>query len=100
LQRCREASFPLPDRCPIGCIAVWGNILDLQCDDIAGAELVIDGKIEHREIAGSSVGLKLAPYRPDVPWPKGLAWRLHLTVIASLMSSATGEPALVVRSVV
>jgi hypothetical protein len=52
----------LANRCPIGCIAVKGNILDLQCDDVAGAELAIDGQIEHREIAGSSVGLKLAPY--------------------------------------
>jgi len=58
----RLASLPLPDRCPIGCITVWGDILDLQCDDIAGAELAIDGQIEHREIACSSRGLKLAPY--------------------------------------
>jgi hypothetical protein len=65
------ASFPLPDGCPIGRIAVWRNVLNLQCDDIAGAELAIDCQIEHGEVAGSSLGLKLAPYQPNMLRAKG-----------------------------
>ena len=67
----RLSGFPLPDRCPIDSVSVWGDVFDLQFDDIAAAEFAIDGQIEHREIAGSSLGLKLAPYRPDVLWPEG-----------------------------
>jgi hypothetical protein len=62
----------LADGCPIGCIAVWGNVLDLQRDHITSAKFAIDGQIEHRKIARSSLCLKLAPNRPDMLWPQ---WR-------------------------
>jgi hypothetical protein len=40
--------FLLPNRGPIDGVSAWRNILDLEADEIAAAELAIDGHIEHR----------------------------------------------------
>ena len=46
--------------------AAWRDVLDLQCNNIAGLELTIDGQVEHRKIARSSLCLEFAPDGPDV----------------------------------
>jgi len=34
-------------------MAVWGNVLDLDSDDIAAAKLAVDGQIKHGEVTYS-----------------------------------------------
>src|SRR5215469_16003833 len=51
-------------------MSVRRNIFHLQADDVAASQLAIDGQIEHREIACSSLDLQFAPNRPNVFWPK------------------------------
>jgi hypothetical protein len=51
-------------------ITVGRDVLDLQRNDIAGAELAIDCKIEHRKVARSLLRLKFASDRPDVLGPQ------------------------------
>jgi hypothetical protein len=57
----RLASFLLANGRPICCIAVRGDVLDLQCYDIAGPEFAVDCQIEHRKVACSPLRFKLAP---------------------------------------
>jgi hypothetical protein len=57
----RRAIDGMPMRC---------HIFRLQADDVAASQLAIDGQIEHRKIAYSSVDLQLAPNRPNVFGPK------------------------------
>src|SRR5215217_1133612 len=40
-------------------ISVRGNVLHLERDDIAAAQLAIDGQVEHRQLAGSPLDLQL-----------------------------------------
>src|SRR6516162_10792585 len=47
-------------------MSVRCHIFHLQADDVAASQLAVDGQIEHREIAGSSLDLQLAPNRPNV----------------------------------
>ena len=42
---------------PIDSIAIRSNVLDLDSDDIAATQFVVDVQIEHRQIAGSLVDL-------------------------------------------
>jgi hypothetical protein len=41
---------------------MWGNIFDLKSDDIATAQLAVDGQIEHRQIARLPCTLKPRAY--------------------------------------
>ena len=43
----------LPYRCTVHCITVWGNILDLDRDDIAATKLAIDSQVKQGEVASS-----------------------------------------------
>jgi hypothetical protein len=45
---------------------MWRDILDFQSNNIAAAELAVDRKIEHGEIAHSVLQLQLASNRSDV----------------------------------
>jgi hypothetical protein len=58
------------DRTKVLAIAVGGDVLDLQHNDITGAKLAIDCKVEHRKVARSTLRLKLASDRPDVLEPQ------------------------------
>ena len=51
----RPAGFLLPYRCAVDGISVRCNVFDLEGDDIAAAQLAVDGEIEHGEVAGSSL---------------------------------------------
>src|SRR5271168_2780652 len=55
----RPASFLLAHRCAIHGVSVRGNVLDFESDDIATAQLAIDGEIEQRQIALTVRHLKL-----------------------------------------
>ena len=61
----------LPDRCSIDGIALGGNVLHLEGDDIASAQFAVDGEIEHRQIAGPSFDLQLGSDRPNMLGPEG-----------------------------
>jgi hypothetical protein len=46
--------------------SAWRNVLHLECDDIAPAQLAFDGEIEHRQITGPPVDLQFGADRPNV----------------------------------
>jgi hypothetical protein len=69
------ASYRLPGllpshRRPADCIFVRRNVLDPESDDVASPQLAVDGQIEHRQVAGSSLDLQLAANGPDVFGPE------------------------------
>jgi hypothetical protein len=45
------------------------NVLDLEGDNIATAQLAVDRHIEHRQVARAPRDLQLGADRPDVLWP-------------------------------
>jgi hypothetical protein len=51
------AGLLLADCSPLGCLAVWSDILDLQSQYITGAELAIDCQAKHCKIATAAFGL-------------------------------------------
>jgi hypothetical protein len=54
--------FLLSDPSPINGATMWGNIFDLESDNIATAQLAVDGQIEHRQIASLPCTLKPGAY--------------------------------------
>src|SRR5215475_7861358 len=68
----RLSRLLLPHHCAIDCIAIRSNILDLQGDDVATTKLAINGKVEHRQVAGSSLDQQSGSDRPNVLWSQ---WR-------------------------
>src|ERR1700678_2809533 len=61
----RNAGLFLPDGSTIDGISMRGDVVDLERDDIAAAQLAV-----HRQVAGSSFDLQLGPDRPDMLWPQ------------------------------
>src|SRR6266853_3822706 len=53
----RNASLFLPDRGTINGVAMGGDVVDLERDDIAAAQLAVDGEIENRQVPGTSLDL-------------------------------------------
>ena len=84
--------FPLADSRSIDGITVGRDVLDLQRNDIAGAELAIDCKIEHRKVARSLLRLKFASDRPDVLGPQRRPRTSKLAFVPrfSLLGDVTG----------
>jgi len=60
------SGFSLADHGAIDGHTMWGDIFNLQADHIAAAQLAVDGQIEHGQISGALLHLKLGPDRPDV----------------------------------
>jgi hypothetical protein len=83
----RLPRFLLADCRSINGIPMWGNVLDLERDDIAGTQLTIDGQIEHRQVACSPLDLELGPDRPDVLWPE---WWLSSNQLTFIPRGALG----------
>jgi hypothetical protein len=52
-------------------ISVWSNVLDLEGDNIAAAQLAVDGEVEQRQVALAVCDLKYGTNRPDVFWRSG-----------------------------
>jgi hypothetical protein len=77
----RLSGLPLSHRCPIDRIPVRCDVLDLQRDDIAAAQLAVDSEIEHRQIAHAPVHLELGADRPNVLGPQ---WRLRANQLAPI----------------
>src|SRR5262245_55032381 len=70
----RATRFLLPDRSPVSRISTRRNVIDLERDDIATAELAVDGEIEQSEVTETTFDLELCPDRPDVLRAE---WRLR-----------------------
>src|SRR5487761_1358408 len=62
----RPTCLLLPDCRALNGVPVRGNILDFESDDIATAQLTVDGEIEQRQVALPVCHLKLGADRPDV----------------------------------
>jgi hypothetical protein len=60
----------VPDSRPVDGIAVGDDVIHAQGDEIAAAELAVDGQIEHRQVTGALLKLQLRAYRPNVAWPQ------------------------------
>jgi len=56
----------LADASSIGCQAARGDVLDLDVDHITPAQLAVDCKIEHRQVAFLAVQLEFGADRPHV----------------------------------
>jgi hypothetical protein len=66
----RLASLPLPHRCSIQSLSVRSNVLHLQTDHIAAAQLAVDRQVEHGQVACPPFELQLGADRPDMLWPE------------------------------
>src|SRR4029077_5474830 len=53
------------------CITVWGNVLDLDRDDIAAAKLAIDSQVKQGEVTYSPLHEQSGSNRPNVLWSQG-----------------------------
>ena len=70
LEPYRPAGFLLADRRSLNGVPVRGDVLDFESDDIATAQLAVDGEIEQRQVALAVCHLELGADRPDVFWPE------------------------------
>jgi hypothetical protein len=67
----RTAGLVLDDRCSISHATAGGDVVDPKAEEIAAAQLAVDGEIEHRQIAFATLNLKSDPNGPDLFRPKG-----------------------------
>jgi hypothetical protein len=51
-------------------VATWSNFIDANGNDIATAQLAVDGKIKKRELVFPAFDLQFGPDGPDVVWPQ------------------------------
>jgi hypothetical protein len=65
------ARFLLADCGTIDSISTRGDVIDLDANDIAAAQLAVDGQIEERQVSPTSFDLKSRSDRPDVFWLQG-----------------------------
>ncbi len=63
-----SARLLLSHRHTLDGVPVRSNVLDLQTDHVATAQLGVDSQVEHTQIARSALDLELSPDRPDVFW--------------------------------
>jgi hypothetical protein len=66
-----STSFPLADGCAVDRVPVGRHVVDTQGDQVATAQLAVDRKIEHRQVAHAALQLQLGPDRPYVPGRNG-----------------------------
>ena len=57
--------------CSVERIAVRRYVIHADGNDVAAAQLAVDGKVEQGEVTRSSIDLQLGPDRPNVAWPEG-----------------------------
>jgi hypothetical protein len=53
------AGLPLADGCSVECVTVWRHIIYADGDNVAAAQLAIDGEVEQGEVACASHELSL-----------------------------------------
>jgi hypothetical protein len=64
-------------------VSVRRNVLDFEGNDIATAQLTVDGQIEHRQVAFAVCDLELCADRPDVFWPERRFGSYQLALVPS-----------------
>jgi hypothetical protein len=64
----RSLGLLLHDDCACRDLTALDDIMDTQRDEIAAAQLAIDGEIEKRQLSRSMIQLKAKPNRPDFLW--------------------------------
>ena len=66
----RSSGLSLAHGRPVGTIAIRGDILDFESDDIAASQFAVDGQIEQCQIAGSLLDLEFGSDRPNMLLPQ------------------------------
>ena len=66
-----SAGLMLDNRRPVSHAAAGSYVIDPNADEIAAAQLAIDGEVEHRQIAFVALNLKSDTNGPDLFRPKG-----------------------------
>src|SRR5690349_23099343 len=84
-------SLFLADSGPIRCITVRRDILDFECNNIAGPELAIDRQVKHRKIARSLLCLEFAPDGPNMFGPQRRFGTRKLSFVPRLTSRRQSE---------
>ena len=67
----RTARLVLDDRRPVSHVAARSYVIDSKADEIAAAQLAVDGEVEQRQIAFAALDLKSDTNGPDLFRPKG-----------------------------
>jgi hypothetical protein len=67
----RTAGLVLDDRRPVFHTAARGYVIDPKADEIATAQLAINGEVEHRQITLATLNLKPDTNGPHLFRPKG-----------------------------
>jgi hypothetical protein len=70
LEAYRATGLPLPHGSTVGGVAVRSDVIDLDGDDIAAAQLAVDRQVEHREVTCSSLDVEPRSDRPNVLRPE------------------------------
>src|SRR5580700_884209 len=84
----RLAGLLLADSHSLNGVSVRGNVFDFESDNIAAAQLAVDGEIEQCQVAFALCHLKFGADRPDVFWPQ---WRLGSGQLALVPRDALGR---------
>src|ERR1700688_176134 len=84
----RSAGLLLADSHSLNGVSVRGDVFDFESDNIATAQLAIDGEIEQCQVAFALCHLKFGADRPDVFWPQ---WRLGSGQLALVPRGALGR---------
>ena len=66
----RTAGFVLDNRRSVSHVAACRDVVDPKADEVAAAQLAVDGEVEQREIALAVLNLKSDPYGLDLFRPK------------------------------
>jgi len=66
----RSPSLLLADGRPVHRVTTRGDVIPANGDNVAAAQLAVDGKIEKGEISLLAFDLQLGPNRPDVARPQ------------------------------
>src|ERR1700726_4893014 len=70
LESYRPAGLSLAHGRPLDCVAVGGNVIDPDGDEVATPQLAVDGEVEQRQIAHLPLELEPGSYGPDMFLPQ------------------------------
>src|SRR5580704_14758598 len=84
----RSSGLLLADSHSLNGVSVRGNVFDFESNDIATAQLAVDGEIEECQVAFAVCHLKFGADRPDMFWPQ---WRLGSGQLALVPRDALGR---------
>src|SRR6516165_12658188 len=71
LESYRPTGLSLAHGCPLYCMAVGGDVIDPDGDQVTSSQLAVDGEIEQRQLSHLPLDLKPGSYGPDMPLPQG-----------------------------